>query len=294
MKKKLLFSASLALCLLLSNNASAQHNTCTPDDYTLVATVADTFSDNGVTKTTSIQSDNGTPYVTAKAKRENVEVMFQNCSFKDFTMNLQMSARYLKIILPSKPTNATTNVLQGKFYNFDRISSVPVTNFGGRDAFGNPVNSAAYNNLAAFCGGKNDDGTIKLNTENTTTADNYAGCGQDANGDYYVRRNVGSQLNFSYSLRFQNSDLDGTGTLAAGTSYIRVYHPTPKTWVITPEENSNPYTENGVIKNPCGTNKYCSVLLYNTKRGNKIPESYPSMPFVINLTSQNAYDYKYQ
>ncbi|MCA1624045.1 MAG: hypothetical protein LC778_09640, partial [Acidobacteria bacterium] len=118
MKKKLLFLASFALCVLFSNNAFAQYNVCTADDYSLVATVDDMFS---------IKSDNGTPYKTAKSKGENVEVMFQNCSFKDFTMNLNMSKRYLKVFLPSKPLNAPTNELQAKFYNFDRVSSVPIT-----------------------------------------------------------------------------------------------------------------------------------------------------------------------
>jgi hypothetical protein len=252
-----------------------------------VATVVDGYS---------IAQDGGGPYKTAKSKRENVEVMFQNCSFKDFTINLHNSARYMRVFLPGKPVNAPTNELQAKFYNFDRISSVPVTNFIGSDPSGNPaVIEGIYNNLAAFCGGKNPDGSIKLNTANTVTADNYAGCGQDENG-FYVRRNVGSQLTYNYSLRFQNSSLDGTGTLAAGTSYIKVYHPDPFTWTLVPEQGSDP---NG----PCqarasdGTifgRPQCGTLIYTNKRGDRSVESYPTMPFVIHLTSANAYDYKYQ
>jgi len=285
MKKKLLFLASFALCILFSNNAFAQHNVCTADDYSLVATVDDGFS---------IKSDGGGSYKTAKSKRENVEVMFQNCSFKDFTMNLNFSARHLKVLLPTKPVNAPTNELQAKFYNFDRVSSVPVTqDYMGKDALGNPTLINVFNNLAAFCG-KNLDGSIKLKTPNTATADNYAGCGQDIDGMYYVRRNVGSGLNYNYNLRFQNSNLDGTGTLAAGTSYIRVYHPDPFTWTLMPVEEPTPGVDSsGNTFNPCFGVTQCGALIYTNKRGDKSVESYPSMPFIIRLTSANAYDYQY-
>jgi hypothetical protein len=270
MNKKLLILACFALCVFFSNSAHAQYNVCTPDDYTLVATVDDNYA---------IKSDNGTPYRTAKSKRENVEVMFQNCSFKDFTINLNMSARYMNVILPSKPQYATSNIMKATFFNFDRVSSVPITK---------PANDAQYDNLAAFCGGKNPDGSILLNTANITTADNYAGCGYDAtNGMYYVRRNVGSQLNNNYSLRFQNSSFDGTGTLASGTSYIKVYHPDPYSWTLAPEEASD------AVPHPCGGRAHCGALMYQPKRGDKYVESYPTVPFVIYLKSANPYDYQY-
>ena len=60
-------------------------------------------------------------------------------------------------------------------------------------------------------------------------------------GNAYVRRNVGIGLddgtNASYNLRFQKSPLDNGNpdSVVAGTSYIKVYHPTATTWILEPE-----------------------------------------------------------
>jgi hypothetical protein len=68
-----------------------------------------------------------------------------------------------------------------------------------------------------------------------------------------------------HTLRFQNSPLDGHGTLAESTSYIRVYHETDTTWELSPEVT--PLNSPGVLIN---------------RRSNSV-DSYHTVPFKITV-----------
>jgi len=158
--------------------------------------------------------------------------MFQlaNCS-QDFTLNLNFSSRYMDVTFPGDPKS-----YHAKFYNFDRVASVPMTPtlttgadpFFSSDFCQNGVDPAPN----GFVVTRNPDGSYR---------DNYAGCLIDGVGNAYVRRNVGIGLddgtNASYNLRFQKSPLDNGNpdSVVAGTSYIKVYHPTATTWILEPE-----------------------------------------------------------
>ena len=254
MNKYFLLMICFALCVACSSNIFGQK--CTSDDYSLIATFASTVEGHPV----MISSDGGGAYNTVKGKGVNTEVMFQVCNgSNDFTMNLNMSARTMKVQLP-------TGIFDSAFFNFDRIASVPVTVDSG-------------NRFADFCGGRNADLTIKLDQANTTPpADNYAGCGWDAKG-YFVRRNVGFQLPSSRSLRFQNSPYDG-GTVATGTNYIKVYHPDPVTWTLEPEE---------VATGKCGVLGSCAVLIYHPTKGPAETRGYSTERFSLTVSSSKLY-----
>jgi hypothetical protein len=222
----------LCLCALFASSALAQKNrtpTCPADVTNLTATFANGADD-------SYRSDAVSPsYTTMKTKGDNIELMFQraNCSY-DFTMNFHYSKRTTKL-------NLGGDIRDVEFANFDRVASVPLT-------------LAANPSFIAFCDG-NGDGVfdespnVVRNADGTYKYDNYAGCGKDPDtvdasgnlvpGRYFVRRTVGMSAGLvsgtDYRFRFQNSPLDGHGTLAGGTSYIRVYHETGNTWEVSPE-----------------------------------------------------------
>ncbi|MEO7674311.1 MAG: hypothetical protein ABIU09_09580 [Pyrinomonadaceae bacterium] len=255
MRKLLLLFAVCALFALCTGTVLGQR--CTADDYSIVATFAGV---NGQPPY-SITSDGMGSYSTIKGRGINTEVMFQVCNgSKDFTMNLNTSSRTMKVLLPGGTANST-------FFNFDRVASIPVTENSDR--------------FADFCGGRDAFQSILLNTPNTSTADNYAGCGFDAGG-YYVRRNVGFQLTSGRSLRFQNSPYDG-GTLAAGTSYIKVYHPTVSGWTLAVEDIAP-------AGNPgCGNNGSCGAIIYQPNNGGAYVEQYVIGRFQISVSSSKIY-----
>lgn len=256
MNKRILIFACVALCILYSSTVFGQK--CTLDDSSIIATFAGV---NGQPPDT-ITSDGAGPYSTLKTHGSTTTVMFQICNgSKDFIMDLSSSSRTVKVLLPG-------GTVTSSFLNFDRVASVPVT-----------VDSEGY---AAFCGGRNGDGTIVLDTPNTTTADNYAGCGQDSNGYYFVRRNVGMTLTSGHSLRFQDSPYDG-GTLGAGTSYIRVYHPTSSNWTLSVE--NLPAAVNPI----CGTLGLCGAQIYKPNNGPPYVQFGQRGSFDISLTSSKVY-----
>jgi len=257
MNKKLLVGAALALCVIFAVNASAQK--CTQDDRSIVATFADT---GNVFPYNTITSDGGGSYSTTKTRGSSSEVMFQICNGSyDLIVNLTSSSRTVRVLTMG-------GTVPSSFLNFDRVASVPVT-----------VDSSGF---AAFCGGRNGDGSIILDTPNTSSADNYAGCGQDANGYYFVRRNVGMQLTSGHSLRFQDSPYDG-GTLGAGTSYVRVYHPTSSTWTLSVEDTP------AAVNPLCGSNGWCGALIYKPNNGPAYVQFGWIERFVISLSSSNVY-----
>jgi hypothetical protein len=200
MKKSLIFFAGIFLCFAFSAKVSAQKGKPAPgcgSDFPVAVTVNDGFS---------ITSDGKGSYINGGKGKEQVSAVFQigNCSY-DFVVNLNNSSRFLNINIPG------AGIFQSKFFNFDRIGSVPVTT----DA----------NAMNAYC------------SMSYPQNDNYAGCGSDAAGAY-VRRNVGFNIGSNLGFRYQNSPIDGAldPLLVAGTSYIKVYRPDPNTWQLAPEE----------------------------------------------------------
>ena len=245
-----------AACVFLCGTAHAQK--CTADDTSIVATVAGTYD---TSPPNMITSDGLGPYKTLKSKGQAVNITFQICNGSyDLVMDMISSSRYLKVLLQG-------GTVTSNFLNFDRIASVPVT-----------VDSAGF---AAFCGGRGTDGSILLYTTNMTTADNYGGCGQDANGYYFVRRALGMQLTDGHSLRFQNGT-EG-GTLGDGTDYVRVYHPTSTTWTLTPEDRPVSVTP------MCSVTGYCGAVIYKPNNAPAYVQSYQVERFVISLTSSKIY-----
>lgn len=222
MKKVNLFATTIAICAILSITAFAQKRTsCGPDITNLSMTV-----DNSAGY--AITSDGNTaPYATGKTKGDTITAMFQvdNCS-QDFTLNLNFSKRFMNVSFPNLGGN-----YQAKFYNFDRVASVPITTSVGFLT-------------SPFCKNGADPSpngfVVTKNLDDGTYQDNYAGCAEDSSGNAYVRRNVGINLGGNFRLRYQFSPIDSPGgnDLVAGSSYIRVYHPDAKTWFLTPEDPS--------------------------------------------------------
>jgi hypothetical protein len=225
MKKTFLITSSIFFCLVfsLTTLAQAKSVSCGTDAKASV-TIDNTAGYN-------ILSDINQPYVTQSLKGEQPSVMFQigNCSY-DLVLNLNNSKRYINFINLSSaifPNGQTTS----KFFNMDRVASVPVTTTPGFISSPFCMNGWA----------RNADGSVPKNSDGTVQ-DNYAGCGSETDPvtgqtQYYVRRNVGNMLTNNYRLRFQNSPFDG-GTNAGGTDYIKVYRPDASTWVIMPENNA--------------------------------------------------------
>jgi hypothetical protein len=232
---------------------------CTLDDNSIVANVADKGT---VFPFNTITSDGGGAYSTIKTKGSTSDLSFQICNgTQDLILNLTSSSRTLKVLLQG-------GTVTSSYANFDRIASVPVT-----------VDS---DNFASFCGGRDSDGSIILNTPNTATADNYAGCGQDANGLYFVRRDVIFTLTSGHSHRFQDSPYDG-GTLGAGTSYIKVYHPTSSTWTLSVEDVP------AAVDPICGANGSCAAQIYKPNNGPAYVQFGTLGRFNISLSSSRVY-----
>jgi hypothetical protein len=257
MNKCSLIFAILILTVVSAGGVFGQK--CSSDDSSIVATIADTY---GNYPPNSITSDGGSSYSTLKARGYTTDVKFQICNGTyDFTLDLNSSTRYYKVLTPGGTANA-------KSFNFDRVASVPVT-----------VDSDAF---AAFCGGRNGDGSIKLDTANTSSADNYAGCGQDANGYYFVRRTALFQLLSSLSLRFQDSPYDG-GSFGRGSSYVRVYHSTANVWTLMAEDI--PASESPL----CGPNGSCAARIYKPNNGPAYVQGGMIARFNISLSSSRVY-----
>jgi len=172
------------------------------------------------------------PYVSGKVRSDQIDGRLQigNCTY-DLTLNLNQSKRYFIWKFPNGTSNST-------FFNIDRVGNVPVT----------------------------DGGASFLNWCNTAT-DNYGGCGVDGTG-YFVRRSMGSGTDFGRH-RYNYSPIDNVFPTAAGTAYVKIYHPDSITWTIIPDVIPPPP---GVT----GTDGEWSVLL-DTNTGAVL--SYQKMPF---------------
>ena len=130
------------------------------------------------------------------------------------------------------------------FFNIDRVGNVPVTDGGS--------------NFLNWC---------------SSATDNYGGCGIDAVG-YFVRRAMGSGIdlsNQSFAHRFNYSPIDNQFPTAAGTAYVKIYHPDALTWTIMPDVVPPP-------PSATGTNGEWSVLI---ERNSGAVQSYQKMPMKI-------------
>jgi hypothetical protein len=232
MKKTLLIAASIMMCLCFNLAISAQKPkpvTCGSDVNNLRLEIFDRDSLNNLFQ---IRSDGkGIYYPSAN---EVLQFQISNCSY-DFILdfNYRNSTRKESMTIPNYPVTGSNTETTSGFNNFDRVASVPITDW----------NDIAFRE---FCGNMLNTPNVVKNSNGTYKYDNYAGCGLDSAGKYYVRRNVGilSNLKSGERLRFQNSPFDG-GTNAGDTSYIRVYAyqdpkgfisgNLPNTWELSPE-----------------------------------------------------------
>lgn len=204
MKKSSMFILSVLMCLAFNTSLLAQKANKPPSGCGADALVSLTVA-NGY----NITSD-GSVYANGGTKQNQISSVFQiaNCSY-DFILNLNSSTRYLVVNIPGKGT------FRAKFFNSDRIASVPVT-----------TNQLS---MQDFCGVNSANNSYKY--------DNYGGCGSDEKGAY-VRRNIGFDLgDGTHNLRFQYSPIDNPAgnPNVVGTSFIKVYHPDSNTWILEPE-----------------------------------------------------------
>ena len=186
------------------------------------------------------------PYVSGKTKGQNIDgrIQIDNCTY-DLTLNLNFSKRYFTWKFPGGSV-VGTSVNVGAF-NADRVGNVPVT----------------------------DGGPAFLNWCSTAT-DNYGGCGVDDAGVYFVRRSFGSAIsvaNQTYAHRFNYSPFENVNPTAAGTAYVRIYHPDANNWTIIPDQAPPPP---GVT----GTDGEWSVLLDRSVTPGAVV-SYQKMPLKI-------------
>jgi hypothetical protein len=177
-------------------------------------------------------SDGNSSYPTGGNGQNRVEsrLQFDGCWF-DYLFNINSSRNTYAVL--SDGTHVS------KHFNFDRIASVPVTPGPDNTTFGD----------TGFCAEgvvANADGSMRRNADGSYQ-DNYGGCGVDELG-WYVRRaaviNLYEGPSRDYRLRFRPSPIgphasdDYCGLNPAQCdvlSYVRVYHPSARTWTILPE-----------------------------------------------------------
>ena len=213
------------------------------------------YTDATNTTTYNLQPDltnaNGSPmpYVSGKVKGQNIDGRFQisNCTY-DLTLNLNFSNRYFTWKFPAGSVIGSSANSAG--FNIDRVGNVPIT----------------------------DGGPNNLNWCSSAT-DNYGGCGVDGNG-YFVRRSFGSAIDLSggrtYGVRFNYSPIDNVNPMAAGTAYVKVYHPDANTWIIIPDQVPPP---SGVSDPNATAGEWSALLDRNTNPATVA--GYQKMPLKI-------------
>jgi hypothetical protein len=221
MRKLFSLIANLVLCVTFISSAAAQGKKAAScgDNIPLNVSVSDDAPNKVV-------SDGKGAYANGGSKGEKITAILQlnNCTY-DFTLNLNYSTRFLAANFPDGLT------LASKFFNFDRVASVPRTDAA----------SSTYDLYCAVSGPVyNPDGSIARSADGKVVYDNYAGCGVDPDGRRFVRRAAGFTLyegpSRDYKLRFQSSPVDANDNSALpGTAYVKVYHETDATWEIVPE-----------------------------------------------------------
>ena len=221
MNISLISVVSVAFAFGLATDALAQKNKTTTcgTDVPLNVVVSGT---QGAPGGYGLVSDGLGTYRYA-TRGTKIEAIFQvsNCTH-DFTLNLYQTNRNLWALL-------SDGDIAAKFFNFDRVHSVPVTTDPGFLT-------------SQFCTGGvvyGADGKIAKNSEGAYQ-DNYAGCGVDEYGAAFVRRAGGVSLEGDERLSFQVSGIDqpllgcaaDPSNPACGVDFIRVYHPDATTWIL--------------------------------------------------------------
>jgi hypothetical protein len=187
------------------------------------------------------------PYVSGKIRNQSIDGRIQigNCSYD---LLLGMNRRYFTWKFPNGSIVGTSQNSTG--FNIDRVGTVPVTDGG--------------TNFLDYC---------------SNGVDNYAGCGVDANG-YFVRRAMGSAiLDFAYGVRFNYSTIDNILPIAAGTAFVKIYHPDANSWIIMPDVVPPPPR----VTDPNATAGEWSLLLDRTTDPFTVA-GYQKMPFKIVVT----------
>jgi hypothetical protein len=196
------------------------------------------------------------PYVSGETKgrnRQSIDGRFQisNCSYD---LTLAMSGRYFTWKFPAGSVAASLvgSSVNTSSFNIDRVGTVPVTDGGA--------------NYLNWCSGG-------------LGSDNYGGCDIDGIG-YFVRRAMGSaMLDYSYGNRYNYSPIDNVQTMAAGTAYVKVYHPDSNTWIIMPDQVPPPPG----VSDPNATAGEWSVLLDRSTNPDTVA-GYQKMPFKMVVT----------
>ena len=189
------------------------------------------------------------PYVSGKSKGQSIDgrIQIDNCTY-DLTLNLNFSKRYFTWKFPNGSAVGTSVNTYG--FNIDRVGNVPITD-GGTDFW-------------AWC---------------NSAADNYGGCGLDADG-YFVRRAFGSGVsvvNKGYGVRFNYAPTDGSVlAVTAGTAYVKIYHTDANTWTIMPDQVPPP----AGVTDPSATAGEWSALVDKNTTPYTI-SSYQKMPLKI-------------
>jgi len=226
MKTSLMTILGMALVFGLAADASAQRTktTCGPDQYLNMQILGTPGAPNGF----GFVSDGNEFYNHGSSRNLVVRFQVDNCTH-DFTPNLNQSTRSMVALLSG-------GHVVSHFFNFDRVHSVPRT----PSALVTPEARAAWSE-SDFCRGgvqRTPDGKIKANADGSYQ-DNYAGCGIDDNGNAYVLRAGGINLDGDQRLSFNVSPIDRPAACAAGTtdpvcaaSHLRVYHPFDTQWIV--------------------------------------------------------------
>ena len=243
------------LGLLMAGSAVAQKPTSCGTDITNLSISIFKYTDATNASTYNMQPDltnadgSPVPYVSSKSKGQTIDgrIQIDNCSY-DLTLNLNFSKRFFTWKFPNGSVIGTSQNSAG--FNIDHVGTVPVTDGG-----------AAF---LSWC---------------SSTADNYGGCGVDGNG-YFVRRAMGSAiLNFAYGVRFNYSPIDNVQQMAAGTAFVKIYHPSAATWTIMPDQVPPP----SGVTDPNATAGEWSVLLDRSTTPDTVA-GYQKMPFKMVVT----------
>jgi len=172
--------------------------------------------------------------------RVDARVQRTNCTH-DLWMGLGLSSRRMLLYQGGVYTGTLVS------FNFDRVGSVPLT-----------TDTVA---MGTYCG----------------LAENYGGCDTDASDAQYVRRAVTLQweLGSNDVLKLQRTPEDiatyENFPELRSTSWVRVYHPDPYTYVLSPE--------------PVALNSAVAAHLFSTRKDGRKFKEYVQLPFRIIVTT---------
>ena len=234
MRLSMMACAGLMVGATAAPAAAAKAPVCGADQY-LNVTVADTGGTPPNEVPHDITSDGGGAYSNGGRGSNKIEARLQieNCSF-DFTLNVYPSPRTMQVALGDNGEEQYVS----EFFNIDRVASVPLTAAG-------PVPGSDFE---VFCnavpGVQRDAVTGRILKRGNVYFDNYGGCHQDGDGEWYVRRaavfelarpDARGRLYFNQSLLDSQAGGCDSAPEICQASWARVYHPSANVWVVRQE-----------------------------------------------------------